>query len=143
MQQNYPAVWRDALVKYGSSPKGFITAGQAAPSVALFGNVKTEDGTQLFLQPQPIYIAIPQTTMAIPVLAQPQSAVEAETSSLGMERLYESSPSPDLIPAVESPTPPMKPTASPNNYDVSSSAQPPSTPVVESTIEVKPTTVQP
>ncbi|CAG7725732.1 unnamed protein product, partial [Allacma fusca] len=72
-----------------------------------------------------------------------QSAVEAETASLGMERLFESSPAPDLIPAVESPTPPMSPTASPNGYDVTSSAQPPSTPVVESTIEVKPTTVQP
>ncbi|CAG7734704.1 unnamed protein product, partial [Allacma fusca] len=98
MQQNFPAAWRDALVKYGSSPK-FITAGQAAPSVALFGNGNgrhTLEENPLVHQQHLIYNSVPQTTMAIPVLAQPQSAVEAETASLGMERLFESSPAPDL-----------------------------------------------
>ena len=38
LQQHYPGPWRDALVKYGSSPK-FITAGQVAPGATFFGVV--------------------------------------------------------------------------------------------------------
>ncbi len=143
-QQNYPGAWRDALEKYGGAPR-FITAGHVAPQATFFGGYshnshrkQTEDGQAYG------YLQTPHLN---PVLPTPLSAEEfkmASSATLMMPALFfRPSSAPEPIPAVESPSPVMEPTLSPFGVEMTSSAQPLSTPVVESTIDVKPTTLLP
>jgi hypothetical protein len=133
-QQNYPGAWRDALVKYGSGPK-FITAGQISPQFTLFGSLKKSaayDPSHPGAQPTFTYATNP-------VLPTPSSSAEEyNVASTYTLLIPESnvSPPPDPVDAVEPPTPLMEPTYSPFGPEFSTTA-------IESTIEVKPTTISP
>jgi len=142
-QQNYPGAWRDALVKYGGAPR-FITAGHVAPQATFFGGHTQNKRPNLDQDDQYAYY---QTPYLNPVLPTPLSMDDlrlGSSATLVMPALYFSpSSAPEPIPAVESPSPVMEPTLSPFGVELTSSAQPPSTPVVESTIDLKPTTLEP
>jgi len=146
LQQNYPGAWRDALVKYGGAPK-FITAGHVAPQVAFFGGSQNWHKKESVQVQQPVRL---QTSYEMnPVLPTPESMNEYNLEGSGILLMpsgiyFQPSSAPEPIPAVESPSPVItEPTPSPFGTDLTSSAQPPSTPVVESTIELKPTTLEP